>query len=380
MRVLLFHYWELAALGGVEVAVLAIARGLVQCGCVTGIVETGGRWKPRYLLPGDIPVWSITAPSLPTALRPQSWVSLLRATLQFWAVLREFQPDVVHVHYPDGQSPAAVAAHLLPHRWRLVVTVHNSDIRVAPFLEPRLRPWQNQLFHRADAVTSVSKALLEDAVRLYPCISGKAQVIYNGVGGVWFEEDAARPDIQEKYVLFVGRLHPMKGADNLLHAWSRICSRVPDTMLWLAGDGPERDTLLALASKLNIRSSVRFLGAKPHAELRRLYRNAELVVLPSRREGFPLTLLEAGASGAVCLATRVPGVPELIEDSVNGFLVEPESPEALADGILRALELPPDARRRLGEAARNVIRQRHTENQMVSSYLGLYESLFSPRS
>jgi glycosyltransferase involved in cell wall biosynthesis len=374
-KVLLFHYTELGGgLGGVEVAVMGLAEAFTKAGWASGIAEITNRWKPRRQLANGLPAWGITVPSYPTIWRPRSWASFVRTTEQFSRVIREFSPDVVHVHYPCAQALPVVGAQVVPHHWRVVVTVHNSDIRVTPFQEPRVRPWQARLFERADAVTAVSGGLLEDAAQLYPCIREKGRVIYNGVGPMWLREPG-RNGHEEKYVLFVGRTDRVKGVDLLIHAWKQISSRFPAIQLWVVGEGSELDNLRTLAAELGVLSSVRFMGAKPQSELPALYQNAEAVVLPSRREGLPFSLLEAGAAGGICVGTKIPGIPEIIQDGITGLLVDPESPDALATALNRILTLPPEQRYQMREAAYRNVRDHFSEDQMVSGYIEVFESV-----
>lgn len=380
MRVLLFHYCELGELGGVEVAVLSLANEWAARGCPTGVIQMGPRWKPRQLLGNGIPTWSVASPSNLTVRRPRSWASFARATWQFARVVREFRPDIVNVQFPIAQMLPVIGGHLLPHRWHLVVTVHNSDIRVSPFEDPGLRPWQARLFARADAVTAVSRSMLEDTAQLYPHVLAKARVIHNGVGSMWFQDVAEEASRVERYVLFAGRLARVKGVDLLLRAWKQIRSSCPGTRLWIVGEGTESEGLRALARDLGIFDVVRFLGRKSQDELVRLYRGADAVALPSRREGMPFVVLEALAAGGITITTRIPGVSELIDHGVTGYLVEPESPEALAAAILSALQLPAEASRRMRGAAQSVMRAQFSVEKMVSAYLDLFESLCSGRS
>jgi glycosyltransferase involved in cell wall biosynthesis len=297
--------------------------------------------------------------------------------MQFRRAVREFKPDVVHVHYPLIQALPCVGAHSLPHDWRLVVTAHGSDIRRSPFETPRIRSWQARLFDHSDAVTAVSRSLLGDLVALYPRAAQKGRVVYNGVSSHWFQQHASATVIEEKYVLFVGRLHRVKGVDILLRAWKQICAAFPAVRLWLVGEGPERESLQALAEQLGIASRVKFAGPMPKEWLPAAYRDAEVVVLPSRSEGMPLTLLEAGASGGLFVGTCIPGIPEIIEEGVTGFLATAESPDALASAITRALQAPREASRRIRDTLLNTIRQRFSEDVVVSDYFNLFKGLLS---
>lgn len=374
MRILLFHFAELGGLGGVDVVVSTLARQFRQAGHEAGIIEIGKSFRPKSLMLDGTPVWRVIAPSQPTIRRPRSWASFVRTTAQFMSVVHEFQPDVVNVHFPLSQCLPIVGAHWLPHRWRLVVTLHNSDIRVAPFKDPAIVPWQDRIFDRADAVTAVNRALLEDAIALYPSVRPIGKVITNGVGEQWFRPLAGSSNAKG-YVFFAGRLAHVKGVDLLLKAWGRIRSCFPQTDLLLAGDGEDRESLTALAHELGISDSVLFLGRKGHQELAGFYQHAQAVVLPSRREGLPLSLLEAGAAGAICIGSRTPGIPEIIQDETTGYLTDTESVEDLSAAIAKALSLSPAERQRMKRAAQDAVRNRFSEQSMVGNYIKLFQSV-----
>lgn len=374
MKVLEFHFAELGGLGGVEVVVTTLSRQFTQSGHETGVVEIAERFKPLRRLSDSTPVWGVAVPSNLSARRPRSWASFLRSTAQFMTVVREFKPDIVHVHFPLSQCLPVVGAHFMPHKWRLVVTLHNSDIRVSPFSDPNVRIWQDRLFVRADAVTTVNQALLDDANALYLSIGKKGRVIVNGVGPQWFQPLQPMPNGND-YLLFAGRLSHVKAPDILLKSWGQIHRSFPRTQLWLAGDGEERANLEAAARDLGIVDSVRFIGRKNHQELSSLYAHARAVVLPSRREGLPLTLLEAGAAGAICVGSRTPGIPEIIQDGITGYLVDTESVEALSTGMSKALSLSPERLWEMKHSSQKLVRERFSEEQMVTNYLQLFESL-----
>jgi glycosyltransferase involved in cell wall biosynthesis len=380
MKILLFYFAELGYLGGVEMTVLGLADAFAKLGHDSAILEMAPAWKPRRVLENGIPVWGIGAPSYLTLRRPRSWASFARATRQFTKVIDEFNPDVVHVHYPLSQAFPIAGAQFFTHRWRLVVTVHGSDIRVSPSAAPQLRSWQSRLLKSADAVTAVSKPLLEDTLRAYPDIAGKSFVIPNGVRVAWFQDAPSAPKHAQRYVLFVGRLHPVKGADLLLHAWKQTVPRFPQVKLWLAGDGPELEHLTALTDQLGISSEVSFLGSRSQEDLASLYRDAEAFVLPSRSEGMPLSLLEAGACGAFCIGTRIAVVEEILKDGITGLLADSESPDSLASAIARALEMPSTQRDSIRQLLQAVIKRDFSEEEMVARYLELFRSLLQSKS
>jgi colanic acid/amylovoran biosynthesis glycosyltransferase len=375
LRILFFYASEIEALGGAQISVLGLAEALARAGHSTAILEFAAK-KGQRQLSRKVPVWSIPWVTDPRPRSPRSWARFLRCVWQFLRVVREFKPDIVSVQFPAWQSPPVVAAYALPRKWRLVVTVHGSDIRVISFSQPTLRPWLIRLFIRADAVTAVSESLLRDALHLYPFVRNKAHLIHNGVSPSWFEnETGVRSGDADQYILSVGSFVRVKGTDLLLRAWALIQTRVPGLTLKLVGTGPELENLHTLSEELGVSHSIRFVGKKEQLELRSLYRDAKLVVIPSRNEGLPGVALEAGACGAVCVATRVGGLAEIIEEGITGFLVAPESPEALAEGILTALELPVAEKKRMGAAATSRMKLHFKQETMVANYERLFQSL-----
>ncbi len=178
-------------------------------------------------------------------------------------------------------------------------------------------------------------------------------------------------------VTFCGRLAPIKGLEHLLPAWSEAVRTFPDARLLVLGEGPSRDSLERLASRLGIADTVRFEGRVDDVPAR--LRSSDVFVLSSLMEGLPNSLLEAMAAGLPAVATNVGGVGDIIEDGKNGLLAGPADPGGLAERIGMLLG---DAglRRRLGEAALRTVRERFSLDATVKRYIGLYRELERSRS
>jgi glycosyltransferase involved in cell wall biosynthesis len=147
-------------------------------------------------------------------------------------------------------------------------------------------------------------------------------------------DEAAAVELDARPALvFAGRLTPAKDLGVLL----RALAEVPEATLTLVGDGAERAPLEALAAQLGLERRVRFLGARPRAEVLGLMAAADAVVLTSAWENFPHGLVEALAMGTPVVATRVGGVPEIVADGENGLLAEPGNPQAFAAAVDRVL-------------------------------------------
>jgi glycosyltransferase involved in cell wall biosynthesis len=173
-------------------------------------------------------------------------------------------------------------------------------------------------------------------------------------------------------VVCVARLRQQKGIDVLLHAWRILLVRWPQARLIIAGDGPLWDTLHTLMTELDITGSVEFTGLS--LEVAQEYQRGQIAVLPSRWEGMPNALLEAMACGLACVATRVSGSEDLLQQGRYGLLVEPEDPQALARALLHLLQ-DTALTRYYGHAARQHVEQLYSVEACYAQYTKLYSKL-----
>jgi phosphatidylinositol alpha-1,6-mannosyltransferase len=193
-----------------------------------------------------------------------------------------------------------------------------------------------------------------------------------------------------KVLLYVGRLARRKGVREFLErSLFRIVSEVPEVSFLIVGENPT-DSLIHqdgdvlgelkdLVLDLKLQAHVRFLGGVSDAELTKIYRVSDLMVLPALSvkddvEGFGIAIVEAAAAGRPCVATRVGGIPEAIEDGMSGILVEPEDYEPMSRAIVGLLR---DDQRRLGmgEFAQRRAREEFSLEAIVKRYEGMFESL-----
>ncbi len=171
-------------------------------------------------------------------------------------------------------------------------------------------------------------------------------------------------------ILSLGRLHENKGFDTLL----RAVSRVPNVYLWLAGEGPLRGELEALAEQLGIKPRVRFLGWRDDVEA--LFAAADLFVSPSRHEPLGNVVIEAWAQGVPVVATDTLGPGTLIENGETGLLVPVDDVPSLARAIKRTVE-DDDFRHNMAVLGRGVYERNFTEATVVESYINFFEQVTS---
>jgi N-acetyllactosaminide 3-alpha-galactosyltransferase len=170
-------------------------------------------------------------------------------------------------------------------------------------------------------------------------------------------------------VLFVGRLSAVKGIDYLIKAAKIVLKQHEDATFLIVGDGEERQNLKALAK--GYENCIKFCGHISRRALVELYKSSAVLVLPSftRLEAFGVVLLEAMACETPVIASRIPGVLDVIDE--GGFLVKPCSPQSLATAIQKIFENPRDARR-MGKKGRQLVEQKYDWEIVAKQVLGVY--------
>jgi colanic acid/amylovoran biosynthesis glycosyltransferase len=254
----------------------------------------------------------------------ESSVRRIKALLHTWLgayyalLLQPHQVEHIHVHHGYFAAwIAMVAARLLGIQFTM--TLHGSDLLLhSAFMNTKLQ--------NCAACFTISEFNRKYIRERFPNIEGgKITLRRLGVAIPSCDFIRLREPGTSFTILAVGRLHAIKNHTFLLQAFSLLKQRGIKFLGLIAGDGPERQHLCRLISRLNLQREVKLLGHVPHADLDMLYPRVDLVVLTSRSEGIPLALMEAMAHAKPVLAPDITGIPELVEDGKTGFLYEPGS-------------------------------------------------------
>lgn len=191
----------------------------------------------------------------------------------------------------------------------------------------------------------------------------KVHVVRCGIDPTVYAADPiAQPESDGFRILFVGRLVQLKGPSLLLEAVAALVARGVDAHAEFVGDGPLRSSLVEAAERLGITGRVEFAGSVGQDAIRARYAAAHVFCLPSFAEGLPVVLMEAMAVGRPVVSTRTMGIPELVEDGVNGLLVPPATLEPLVDA-LHTLAQDPQRRRSMGESGRRKVLEEFDVNR-----------------
>lgn len=290
----------------------------------------------------------------------------LGAVLGLARALRTAAVDLVHLHTGRATWLGGLAARLarLP-----ALTTRRMDREIRPGLRTRLV--HRVLTRRTVAISSAVADCLrrggvpEDRIRLIPSAVEPADLVPTRSRG----ELRAELGLAEgqSLVLALGSLVPRKGFDLLLAALARV--EHPPWMLAIAGDGPQRAALAAQAETLGIGARLRLLGRR--TDVADLLAAADLVAMPSRREGLGVAALEAMAAGRPLVASAVGGLGEAVQDGASGLVVPPGDVGALTAALGRLLG-EPALRATLAEGGPRRIAEGFLASQMVAAYLELY--------
>lgn len=285
--------------------------------------------------------------------------------------------DLLHCHYAIPHSVSAFLAKsmLHPRRLPVVTTLHGTDITLVGSDRSYL-PITRFSIDQSDGVTAVSQFLKEATINVIG-VKNKIEVIYNFVNCNKYRPSSNQQLKKhfapngEKILIHVSNFRAVKRPADVVEIFQRVQVELP-TVLLMVGDGPERSKAEWSARDNGIEEKVHFLGKQDNIE--ELIGLSDLLLLPSENESFGLVALEAMACEVPVVASRVGGLPEVITDGVEGFLVEPQDVTNMA---ARALYILSDEsrRREMGARARETAHVRFCSTKIIPAYEAFYRKV-----
>ena len=247
-------------------------------------------------------------------------------------LLKKINPDIIHSQHIEFGKDIFLLDKLI--RKPYVIWARGSDVNFLSINKISLM--LKQTLKNADAVISLTDDMKKKIEKFY---NREIFVIPNGIDLNIFE-GLSKEDLRkklgliksEKIILYVGTLRPIKGLTYLIEAVKNINEK--NKRLLLVGYGKERKHLENLVKKLKIENIVTFLGKVPNKDVFEYMVASDVLVLPSLSEGFPNVILEAMASGLPIIATKVGEIPKIVNNEVNGFLVDPKNPKQICEMLL----------------------------------------------
>jgi glycosyltransferase involved in cell wall biosynthesis len=374
-------------MGGPALHVTYLARGLAERGYETTLVagDVGRGEESMAFVAERAGVEVVRLPGLSRDLSP---VHDAVAAWRIARIIRRVRPDVVHTHTAKAGAIGRAAALLAgPGRRPVVVhTFHGHVLRGYFGTAGTLlfRGIETALARVTDRLIAVSPEVRDELVGLHVAPREKFSVVRLGIElepRVRFEGDAGevrrRHGIPaDKFVVgWFGRMTAVKRTEDLLTMLAGVRVRGVDALLLLVGDGDDRERLEQRAHDLGLARSCLFVGYQE--DVAPWYAICDAVVLTSASEGTPVTIIEALAAGRPVVATRVGGVPDVVEEGETGFLVRPHDTHALAER-LEILAGDPERGIAMGELGRQRVLERYAVDRLVSDVDALYRELLAP--
>jgi len=370
-----------ASVGGSGVVATELARALASRGHDVHLISSDRpfRWRddePRLVF------HRVDTPAYPLFREPQY---LLALSTRIAEIACDQKLDVIHAHYA---VPHATAAYLSDQmlsadagacRPVTVTTLHGTDITLVG-TDPSYRRVVAFSIGQSRSVTAVSESLKRDTMRGLG-LTREIHVIPNFLDCSQYQRQP-NPDLRrdlspagEAIVMHTSNFRPVKRVEMVFEIFKRLRSVVPARLVMI-GDGPDRAPLEMAAARAHLTNDVIFAGDQH--DLVPWLSSADLFLLPSSQESFGMAALEAMACEVPVVASRVGGLPEIIESGDTGFLCEPDDVDDMVQRSLAVLRDPALASR-MGQAAAAAVRERFCAERVVPMYEKLYEETMGRR-
>jgi N-acetyl-alpha-D-glucosaminyl L-malate synthase BshA len=287
--------------------------------------------------------------------------------------------DLLHVHYaiPHSVSAYLARAMLAPRQLPFVTTLHGTDVTLVG-MDRSYLPITRFSIEESDAVTAISEYLRQKTLKEFE-LQRPIEMIPNFVNCDVFQppdgksrrEEFAREE--EKVLVHLSNFRPVKRVPDVIEIFTRVRKEIRAKLLMI-GDGPDRSTAEWMVRQNGLTRDVIFLGKQ--SQVQELLNCADVFLLPSDLESFGLAVLEAMACGVPAVCSRVGGVPEVVRDGVEGYLVEPRDVKTMA---ARALEIltTRGLREKMGKAARERALSQFCSTRIIPLYEKLYERVLA---
>ncbi len=284
--------------------------------------------------------------------------------------------DLLHCHYaiPHATSAWIAKEMLAPTRpdIKVLTTLHGTDITIVG-QDPSFHAITKFSIEKSDRLTAVSHFLQQETISAFGHTGGRIDVIPNFVDPAVYDR-ARYPGSRGAFgdgrpvLMHISNFRPVKRVADIVRVFARVTAELP-SLLVMVGDGPDRIVAEREAARLGVQDQVMFLGKIE--SVAPLLASADLYLLPTDRESFGLSALEALASGTPVIGARAGGLPEVVEDGVTGALCEVGDVEAMAAAARRILG-DRDVWHRMSRAAAADARARYALDDVVSRYEHLY--------
>jgi len=369
-----------ASVGGSGIIATELGKKLAVRGHDVHILSGDTPFRLGEYQPG-LTFHRVETPAYPLFREPQYVLSLANKIVQ---VARHERLDIVHAHYAIPHATAAyLARQILASTVQgrvpsIITTLHGTDITLLGS-DPSYSETVAFCIEQSDGVTAVSESLKADTYREL-AVKSDIRVIPNFLNcAVHYRVEAEAVKVRlvgdpsAKVLIHVSNFRPVKRVTAVIEVFDRIRKHVPSHLL-MVGDGPDLDAAARLSRERGLDDYVHFLGAQD--QVQQLLSIADVFLLPSAQESFGLAALEAMACEVPVVASRVGGLPEVIEDGRNGFLHPPDDLDGMAASAVSLLT-DPARHAQMSAAANKTVRTRFCSEKIVPLYEAYYEEVLA---
>ena len=325
--------------GGTEIQTLNLARALVRGGHRVVTIcyfEYSPEMVTRFQQAGSEVVCLSK-----DGIRIGGWKGIIFLYKEFRRVLKQYRPEVAHVQYMAPGAIPILLLRLLGMR-QIIATAHTaadiySSLRLVHFVQQHCVRAFTCITERAERSFFGTSQLYSEQTQLR---RRNHFTIYNALPtGISISRQAKSKD-RPLTIGVVSRLESIKGMDLVVPAFAQVKACHPEMQLLIVGDGSLRKQMEKQAHKAGLEEAVEFAGRQPQEKLSSDYDRIDILLMPSRSEGFGLTAIEGMARGCVVVAARTGGLPEVVRDGEVGLLHETEQIEDLVAQINKLIEKP----------------------------------------
>jgi len=361
-----------ASLGGGQMHVLLLCKYLHRENIEVAIATEATGWLVDQAQILDIATYAI---AISNKITWQSFQNI-------YQLLKSQKFDVIHTHGGTAGFWGRLVAASLQNKPKIIHTYHglhylNTAQTKSPQQKIKTAIFQKidqLLLQITDQIICVCRSDYEKAIAAKVASPSKTSIVYNGIEIDRFSHPLNKETARKKFDIAptdfifgnVGRLHEQKGHKYLLQAFANVADR---SRLVIIGDGDLKDELIQLADNLQISDRVLFLGAR--SDVHEFLSAIDVFVMPSLWEGQPIALLEALAIGKPCIATSVDGIPEVITNGVNGYLVKPKDIAGLTQSMSEVIDNP-DCLKKFAKAGVNTITEKFLAQNMAKAIADIY--------
>jgi len=325
----------------------------------------------------ELPIASFFHPETVFFTLPYSWF--------VFKLVEMYKIDLIHAHFAYPAGFVALLTKRVVGK-PLIVTLHgvdiltDSSINYGMRLKKRYNTMVRKVLAQADKVFAASRFVYQEAIHA-GCDKERLVLLPNGVDLEEFNPNIDGSFIRKRFgitnrpIIFTLRGHEAKnGIEYLIKAIPLVSRKVPDAVFIIGGDGPLRIYHERLVRKLKIDKCCIFTGRVPQKELPFYYAACDIFAIPSLVEAFGLVSIEAMACGKPVIGSNVGGIPDIVIDGYNGFLVRPKNPREIAERIIELMKNP-ELRIKMGMNGRKTVRQKFDLEKRIDRVLSVYHEL-----